>query len=375
MAQAGEKPKIDDLKRLLRRLEQVSTESDAILLPGDVAAPTVLPASKDGAREAIMIGRLGDAAPVAKRNGESRDFAHAEGAKASDTKPEASMATEAAGKTAGPVVAAAATASAVQPQSPTAPVSLAAGHRELALTVPPPVASGWWKGLALGGGVVLGLAGLAVFQLSPEVAKSFAGPKQAARGGGDGLPDFAAGARPQQLRMAAAPAGSAASIAAVDAAARPDKTTKESAPTPPHRAEQRPSSQEAGGAAPQPEPAATAASPKGGLGESEVLRAQPASRGRDKFDAEIRLEAYLERGQKLIEEGDVTAARAFFRRVAESGDPRGALALGMSYDGNYFAELGIRGQVADPEAAGQWYRKAMDLGSKDALDRLERLKP
>lgn len=103
------------------------------------------------------------------------------------------------------------------------------------------------------------------------------------------------------------------------------------------------------------------------------MRAQPVSPGRDKFEAEARLEAYLERGQKLVDEGDLTAARAFFRRAAESGDPRGALALGMTYDVNYFAELGIRGVSADSTAAGEWYRKAMDLGSKEALDRLERL--
>jgi hypothetical protein len=125
-----------------------------------------------------------------------------------------------------------------------------------------------------------------------------------------------------------------------------------------------------------PEPKQTAATPpvaEPPLGEAAVLRPEPQPQGRDKFDSEARLDAYLERGQKLIDEGDLTAARAFFRRAAESGDPRGALALGATYDANYFAELGIRNARPDTEAAGLWYRKAMDLGSKDAMDRIERL--
>jgi TPR repeat protein len=109
------------------------------------------------------------------------------------------------------------------------------------------------------------------------------------------------------------------------------------------------------------------------LEESAVMHAPAAPSGRDKYESEARLDAYLERGQRMIDEGDLTGARSFFRRVAESGDPRGALAMGATYDANYFAELGIRGVNPDNALAGDWYRKAMDLGSKDALDRLERL--
>lgn len=115
-----------------------------------------------------------------------------------------------------------------------------------------------------------------------------------------------------------------------------------------------------------PSPAAIA----GPIPESPALRAAAPGPGRDKYESEARLDAYLERGQKLLDGGDVTAARSFFRRVAESGDPRGALAMGATYDANYSGDLGIR---ADNTVAGEWYRRAMELGSKDALDRLERL--
>lgn len=123
--------------------------------------------------------------------------------------------------------------------------------------------------------------------------------------------------------------------------------------------------------APTPEPAAAPSSPP--IQESPALRAAAPAQGRDKYESEARLDAYLERGQKLLDEGDLTAARSFFRRVAESGDPRGALAMGATYDAHYFSDLGIRTAQPDNTAAGEWYRRAMELGSKDALDRLERL--
>ncbi len=99
----------------------------------------------------------------------------------------------------------------------------------------------------------------------------------------------------------------------------------------------------------------------------------PLLGGRDKYELEARLDAYLEHGQKLLDDGDVTGARAFFSRVADSGDPRGAEAMGLTYDPNYIVSIGIRGLQPDPEAASRWYRRAMDLGSKDAMDRLEHL--
>jgi len=99
----------------------------------------------------------------------------------------------------------------------------------------------------------------------------------------------------------------------------------------------------------------------------------PLLGGRDKYELEARLDVYLERGQKLLDVGDITGARSFFSRVADSGDARGALAMGATYDPNYVVSLRIRGLQPDLDAAGRWYRRAMDLGSKDALDRLDRL--
>ena len=106
---------------------------------------------------------------------------------------------------------------------------------------------------------------------------------------------------------------------------------------------------------------------------AEVNEDAPLLGGRDKYELEARLDAYMEHGQKLLNDGDVTGARSFFSRVADSGDPRGAMAMGATYDPNYIGSFKLRGVQPDLDAAGNWYRRAMDLGSKDALDRLDRL--
>ena len=94
----------------------------------------------------------------------------------------------------------------------------------------------------------------------------------------------------------------------------------------------------------------------------------------DRIGAEARVAGYLARGQELLASGNVSSARAFFRRAADANSPQGALAMGATYDPNYFEKLGIQGMQADSNAARQWYEKAAELGSKDALDRLSALK-
>jgi hypothetical protein len=83
----------------------------------------------------------------------------------------------------------------------------------------------------------------------------------------------------------------------------------------------------------------------------------------------------LARGRAYLSDGDVALARVFLRRAAERHDPQAALALGGTYDPAELKRVGIpnfRAQ-ADPAKAGEWYRKAADLGSADASSRLGEL--
>ena len=64
----------------------------------------------------------------------------------------------------------------------------------------------------------------------------------------------------------------------------------------------------------------------------------------------------------------------FFKKAADAGDAQAANAMGATYDPDLFNTLQVRGMRPDVELARQWYMRAMDLGSKDSIERLERLK-
>jgi hypothetical protein len=84
----------------------------------------------------------------------------------------------------------------------------------------------------------------------------------------------------------------------------------------------------------------------------------------------------LARARTYLSAGDVAAARLVLRRAAERDDPQAALALGGTYDPFVLKRIGI-----DPDSkfkpdvaqASEWYRKAAELGSAEAVSRLEQL--
>ena len=93
-----------------------------------------------------------------------------------------------------------------------------------------------------------------------------------------------------------------------------------------------------------------------------------------KNELEDRALGLLAQGEAYLKTGDVVGARMFFKKAADAGDARAAIAMGMTYDPKIFASLKVRGMVPDVQAARRWYQRAVDLGSKDAYDRLDQLK-
>ncbi len=85
------------------------------------------------------------------------------------------------------------------------------------------------------------------------------------------------------------------------------------------------------------------------------------------------LATYLARGRTSLANGDVAAARLALRRAADRGDAQAALALGGTFDPLVLKSLGAIGVAADPDQARDWYRKAAELGSRDAPQRLDQL--
>ena len=68
--------------------------------------------------------------------------------------------------------------------------------------------------------------------------------------------------------------------------------------------------------------------------------------------------------------GDVAAARLMYQRAAEAGEATAAFALAETYDPLMLAKGGIAPDVGLAQA---WYARARELGSSQALERLDRL--
>jgi hypothetical protein len=81
--------------------------------------------------------------------------------------------------------------------------------------------------------------------------------------------------------------------------------------------------------------------------------------------------ALIKRGNDLISSGDLAAARLVLRRAAEAGDARAALTLAGTYDPVMLKKLPLHGLAPDLAMARHWYEKAKELGSQDALQRLQ----
>jgi hypothetical protein len=89
----------------------------------------------------------------------------------------------------------------------------------------------------------------------------------------------------------------------------------------------------------------------------------------------------VRRGTDFINRGDLASARLVLQRAAEAGDPQAALLLAGTYDPILLEKVGIQGFARDivegfaPDAAlaRTWYERAKELGSPEAVRRLEML--
>ena len=81
----------------------------------------------------------------------------------------------------------------------------------------------------------------------------------------------------------------------------------------------------------------------------------------------------MTRGEDFLKNGDIAAARPLLRRAAYAGNAQAALTLGATFDPAFLAEHGVLGLAGDSAQARVWYERAAELGSSEALRRLERL--
>jgi hypothetical protein len=97
--------------------------------------------------------------------------------------------------------------------------------------------------------------------------------------------------------------------------------------------------------------------------------AGPSASGPDREEVAV----LVARGQTYLASGDVASARIVFRRAAEAGDAQAALALGGTFDPLVLRSLGVIGFAADAAQARNWYQKAVELGSREAPQRIDQL--
>jgi len=130
---------------------------------------------------------------------------------------------------------------------------------------------------------------------------------------------------------------------------------------------------------------ARSASPPGGAASGEAVAAAPGGpepKAAQRKYATVASGApsaigptatLVKRGQDFIANGDLAAARLVLRRAVDRGDAQAALLLGSTYDPASFKRLKVIGLAPDPGQARAWYQRAVDLGSAEAVRRLEPL--
>jgi hypothetical protein len=83
--------------------------------------------------------------------------------------------------------------------------------------------------------------------------------------------------------------------------------------------------------------------------------------------------ALIKRGEELLSNGDIAAARLLLQRAAETHDARAAFVLAGTYDPMLIGQISRGGGGSDVALARVWYQRARDWGSPDAPRQLEAL--
>jgi hypothetical protein len=87
--------------------------------------------------------------------------------------------------------------------------------------------------------------------------------------------------------------------------------------------------------------------------------------------ADRETEIFLARGDGFLMTGDLASARLFYEYAAAGGNGLAALRLGGTFDPAFLARLKLRYASGDRDKAVYWYRRARDLGDRDAEILLE----
>lgn len=106
---------------------------------------------------------------------------------------------------------------------------------------------------------------------------------------------------------------------------------------------------------PTPPPARGSQGPHGSNNAAQPEQQSAPIKNRLSKDAEARL---MKRGNELLSQRDISAARLIFEHAARLGSTTAMVALARTYDPGYLAKLGIPGVKGDQSQAAVWYERA-----------------
>jgi TPR repeat protein len=85
------------------------------------------------------------------------------------------------------------------------------------------------------------------------------------------------------------------------------------------------------------------------------------------------VQSLIEKGNGLLANGDVLAARQFYLKAYGLKAPEAAYGVGQTYDPSVYKQHNIKGLAADPKTAAEWYGKAAAAGFESAQAALAHL--
>jgi hypothetical protein len=92
----------------------------------------------------------------------------------------------------------------------------------------------------------------------------------------------------------------------------------------------------------------------------------PAATAASPSPPAVEVAELLARGDGYLGKGDVTSARLFYERAADTGSGQGAMRLGATFDPNFLGRAGLVATRGDQARADMWYHRARGLDTAAA---------
>ena len=104
---------------------------------------------------------------------------------------------------------------------------------------------------------------------------------------------------------------------------------------------------------------------------SALLDVVPSAHAAEETAVPAEAAVLRERAKRLLDEGDIAAARLLLLHLAERGEGEAAYELARTFDREMLAALGAIGVDGDPARARGWYQRASQVGNVKAAERLK----